>query len=95
MVMGLTVVLMLAVTVAGSRVWSRRAAEGLAQSRAAAAAAEAAVVQLDQGRPAGGVRVEPVDGGAAVRGHRWVRVTATVGRHAVTLVGLVPDGGTR
>ena len=93
MLIGLFVVLTLAGLMGTSAVWHRRAADRMADARAATAAADGALVKLAQGHPPGaGVRVEPVSGGEAIPGHAWVRVTATVHGRSATLVGLATGG---
>jgi Tfp pilus assembly protein PilX len=84
---------LIALTLAGlmatSAVWSRRAADHAADARAATAAAEAALIDLAQGRqPPADVRVQPLSAEPPVPGHRWVRVTAAVHGRSVALVGL-------
>jgi hypothetical protein len=91
LVIGLSVVLVLAGVLARESVWSHRAAARDADVRAATAAAEAATVDLAQGQPApGDVKVEPATPmpEAAVPGHTWVRATAVVHGRSVTLFGL-------
>ena len=85
--------LLIALTLAGlmatSAVWSHRAADHAADARAATAAAEAALIDLAQGRPPpADVRVQPLSAGPPVPGHRWVCVTVAVHGRSVALVGL-------
>ena len=85
---GLAVIVVLLSTTAAVGRWTRRATGGMADVRAATAAAEAALAEG---------RAEPVGDAVAgsVAGRRWGRASATVGGRTVTLVGLVPNGGGR
>ena len=79
----------------------RRADSGLADGRDATYAAEQAILSMRDGTTAqqsngnATITVTPCNGGAAVNGHAWVYVEATVGHQKRGLVGLVPASATR
>jgi type II secretory pathway pseudopilin PulG len=95
-VVGLILLAVVGVAVATVCRWQSRAAKQLGDQRAATRAAEYALIELHQGRPAPAqlgepavVRVEPASGGGAVLdGYQWVRVTATCDGRSITLLGL-------
>jgi hypothetical protein len=74
-----------------------RASARLAEQRQAVYAAEGVLVGLQSGRNVGAVmregenvRVEEIEGGEEIAGHRWVRVVVVVGEREAELVGVVP-----
>lgn len=73
----------------------RRAADRLSQTRRALRAAEAALAELQAGRPmpasseGAAVEIHDVTSEGTPRGYRWVEVQATSGEQHATLVGLV------
>jgi hypothetical protein len=95
-VIGLILLAVVGIAVATVCRWQSRAAKRLADQRAATRAAEYALIELHQGHPVPAqlgepavVRVEPAsDGGAAVDGYQWVRVTARCDGQSIALVGL-------
>lgn len=97
---GLALVSALAATLILLASRQRRVSVGLADVRAAGRAAEAALADLQAGRPptpGPGEAVEVVraaTGGAdaAPAGRAWVTVKATMNGRTASLTGLVPDG---
>ena len=105
-VIGIAIVAVLAVSLMGVLGRRRQAAQNLSDFREATRAAEAALTDLQAGRPprasASGstIRVTPAPvatGSAAApapAGRVWVEVEATVSGQRATLTGLAPAGAT-
>jgi hypothetical protein len=97
---GLALVSALAATLIVLSGRQRRVSDGLADVRAAGRAAEAALADLQAGRPPKAVPGEGLafarattEGADAVpAGRAWVTVRATVNGRSAALIGLVPDG---
>lgn len=94
-IVGLAILALLGVIVAGELTWHARAAKRLANVRAAAQLAESALFDLQQGHQpstAQGtdqIKVEQLSGGDPMSHRSWVRVTATLDGQSAALVGLV------
>jgi type II secretory pathway pseudopilin PulG len=94
-IVGLAILALLGVIIAAEMSWHARAAQRLANIRAASELAESALFDLQQGHPLhpdGGndqTKVEQLAGGDPIPHSAWVRVTATHDGQSALLVGLV------
>jgi hypothetical protein len=93
-VIGLLILAGLVIVAATAAGMQRKAARQMNDLRAATDLAESTLIDLHQGvvpaPPTFGqtVRVEPLNGGAAIPGYSWCRVIASVNGRTVSLLGL-------
>jgi type II secretory pathway pseudopilin PulG len=89
----LMIVAILAAILGAAAASRQRAMQHLADSRSAQRAAEAAIISLQSGHPAGdGVVVHELSTVSPIDGKIWVQVEATVNHRQAEIVGLVPKG---
>jgi len=90
---GLIIVAILAAILGAAATARQRAMKRLSDSREAQRVAEAAIISMQAGQPAGnGVVVRPLSTESPVEGKLWVQVEATVNHRQGEIVGLVPKG---